>query len=159
MILTFRAGDFALLSQTAEYALRAIVCLAENPKQPKTSQQIAERTKVPSGYLSKVLQSLGRSGLVRSQRGLHGGFVLADDPKKMTVLDVVSAVDPIRRIESCPLGLESHGKNLCPLHRKLDDAMAEIESAFGSATLSDLLNDPNRNTPLCEMPNKRTTKR
>lgn len=138
-----------MISQTAEYALRAIVFLADQD-QPRTTQEIAERTQVPAGYLSKVLQSLSRSKLVSSQRGLHGGFVLVDSPENISVLQVVNAVDPVRRIHECPLGL--HGKYLCPLHRKLDDAARLIEEAFGETTILDLNSVPRSRRPLCTFP-------
>ncbi len=143
-----------LFSQTAEYALRAAVLLADRWDQPQTTRQIAEATRVPAGYLSKVLLSMSRGGVVLAQRGLGGGFVLSRPPDAITVLDVVNAVDPIRRIETCPLGLEKHGKNLCPLHRKLDDALASIESAFADTPLSELLEAPGRrkkHLPLCHV--------
>lgn len=140
-----------LFSQTAEYALRAAVHLAASHGQPQTNQQIAEATRVPAGYLSKVLQSLGRAGLVRAQRGIGGGFTLSREPAEVTVLDVVNAVDPVQRIVTCPLGLKSHGKNLCPLHRKLDDALATVEAAFGSTTLAEVLASPGQRRPLCDV--------
>ena len=64
-----------MISQTAEYALRAVVFLSMNVDAAFTTQQIAVATKVPAAYLSKVMQSLVRAGLVRSQRGLGGGFI------------------------------------------------------------------------------------
>ena len=140
-----------MISQTAEYALRAIVFLA-GQDEPQTTQQIAEVTRVPAGYLSKVLQNLAREGLVHSQRGLHGGFTLTKPPKRLTVWEVIDAVDPIQRIRSCPLGLKSHGANLCPMHRRLDDAMADVEKAFRRSTVAELLADPNPSKPLCEFP-------
>src|SRR5262245_46906388 len=118
-----------MFSQTAEYALRAVVYLAAQGGEPRTAQQIAEVTRVPAGYLSKVMQALSRAGLVHSQRGLGGGFTLAVPPADLTVLDVVQAVDPIRRIKSCPLGIKGH-VNLCPLHRRLDQAIALVEKAL-----------------------------
>lgn len=127
-----------MISQTAEYALRAIVFLARHDD-PSTTAEIARATHVPGGYLSKVMQSLCRSGLVRSQRGLHGGFTLVRAVKELTVLDVVNAVDPIQRIRTCPLGLEAHSEHLCPLHRQLDNAVALVEEAFQSTTIDDLL--------------------
>ncbi|MBI1367404.1 MAG: Rrf2 family transcriptional regulator [Planctomycetes bacterium] len=138
-----------MLSTTTEYALRAIVCLASSPEEPKTGQQLAKLTKVPAGYLAKVLKQLNRAGLIRSQRGLHGGSVLTRSPKKITMLDVVDAIEPIRRIEHCPLDLKSHIK-LCPLHRRLDDAIALIEKAFGTTTIDELLTEKTASTPLCE---------
>jgi Rrf2 family nitric oxide-sensitive transcriptional repressor len=140
-----------VISQTAEYALRAVVYLA-GCELPRTTQQIAEVTRVPAGYLSKVLQSLARAELVHSQRGLHGGFTLVKPPKKITVWEVIDAVDPIQRIRSCPLGLKAHGVNLCPMHRRLDDAMASVEKAFKSSTVAELLADPNPSKPLCDFP-------
>jgi Rrf2 family nitric oxide-sensitive transcriptional repressor len=140
-----------MISQTAEYALRAIVYLADEHQVPQTTQQIAEITRVPAGYLAKVMQGLSRAGLVHAQRGLHGGFSLAIPADKLTVLDVVQAVDPLRRIRHCPLGIEGH-ESLCPLHRRLDNAVAMVEKALGDTTIASLLLEPKRGKapkPLC----------
>lgn len=143
--------EFTLLfSQTAEYALRAVVWLATQPA-PRTTRQIAAVTKVPAGYLSKVLQALGRADLVRSQRGLHGGFTLGRTPDQITVLQAINAVDAIPRIRACPLGLDAHCEQLCPLHQRLDDALATVEQAFDHATIADLISHPSRIKPLCDI--------
>ncbi len=147
-----------MISQTAEYALRAVVFLASQ-NDPQTNQQIAAATRVPAGYLSKVLQNLARAELVQSQRGLHGGFTLLKQPKKISVWDVINAVDPLQRIRSCPLGLKSHGVNLCPMHRRLDDAMESVERAFRNSTVAELLADPNPSRPLCDFPHTTAKKR
>lgn len=140
-----------LFSQSTEYALRAAVWLAENEGRPQTTQQIADATRVPAPYLSKVLQSLGRARLVRGSRGVGGGFELTRNAAALSILDIVNAVDPIQRIKSCPLDLASHRVKLCPLHRKLDDAIAAIESTFCSTTLADVLGTGTRHKPLCEL--------
>ena len=131
-----------MLSQTTEYALRAILCLAQNNGAPQTANQIAESMKVPQDYLAKVMQGLGRAGLVLAQRGRGGGFVLASPAECISVLDVVNAVDPIRRIRACPLGLPQHRDALCPLHRKLDEALATVERAFADTCIADVLEAP-----------------
>lgn len=138
-----------MISQTAEYALRAIVFLADQSA-PRTTSEIAEKTQSPAGYLSKVMQSLTKAGLVHSQRGLHGGFVLSIAADDLTVLQVINAVEPIRRFHECPLGL--HGINLCPLHRKLDDAAQVIEETFGDTTIAELNRVPASRKPLCSFP-------
>ncbi|MFN0051894.1 MAG: RrF2 family transcriptional regulator [Planctomycetales bacterium] len=138
-----------MLSQTVEYALRAAVYLADQSSQPRTTEQIAEITCVPQAYLSKVMQGLARAGLVKSLRGVHGGFVLARRPDQMTILEVVNAVDPIQRIRTCPLGLSTHGVNLCPLHRRLDAALSSVEQAFAGTTLAEILAEPTGSVPLC----------
>ena len=139
-----------MFSQTAEYALRAAVWLAENEGHPQTTRQIAAATRVPAAYLSKCLQALGRAGLVHGARGAGGGFELTRGPGKVSVLDVVNAVDAIRRIKTCPLGLSAHSVRLCPLHKKLDDAFAAIEVSFRTTTLADVLGTNPRHRPLCE---------
>src|SRR5436305_2930284 len=104
-----------MISQTAEYALRAIVYLASKTEASQTTPEIAAATKVPAGYLAKVMQALGRAGLVHSQRGLGGGFVLAKAAGELTGLDGIQGVDPFRRIRRRPLGLNGR-INPCPLH-------------------------------------------
>ena len=138
-----------MFSTTTEYALRALVLLAMRHGSPQTAQQIAVTTKVPLDYLLKVLNSLGRAGLVNAQRGKHGGFSLANDPADTSILEIVQAVDPIKRITKCPLGLKAHGVRLCSLHRKLDDAMSHVEQAFATTTLADLIDDTETSRPLC----------
>lgn len=131
-----------MISQTTEYALRAVVFLAENKDGGQTTEQISTATQVPAAYLSKVLQQLSRAAIVQSQRGLRGGFTLKPAPSDLTVLAVVNAVDPIRRIRECPLGLPEHGTRLCKLHRQLDEASAMVEKAFGSCSIAELLTNP-----------------
>ena len=140
-----------MFSQTAEYAIRVVAFLAAERGRAATTRQIAAGTRVPEGYLAKVLQNLSRGGIVRSQRGLHGGSVLARPAEELTFYDVIQAVDPIRRITSCPLGLKSHGSVLCPVHRRLDGALALVERALQEARIADLLNEPSRSKPLCDV--------
>lgn len=140
-----------MFSQTAEYALRVVAYLASLDDHPATTRQLAASTRIPEGYLAKVIGSLNRAGLVISQRGLHGGSILARPPRDISVYDVVNAVSPIQRIRTCPLGIRSHGTTLCPLHRKLDDAIALVERTFRTSTIAELLNEPSRSKPLCDV--------
>lgn len=140
-----------MLSQTVEYALRAATYLATAPQQPRTVDQIAEVTHVPVAYLSKVLQQLAREGIVSSRRGTGGGFTLARNPSKLRILEIVQAVEPIQRIRTCPLGLPSHGRRLCPLHKRLDNALADMERAFAASTLAEILAEPAKSRPLCSL--------
>lgn len=138
------------VSQTAEYALRAVVWLAQNPGDPQTTQQLAEGTQVSVNYLPKVLQPLGRAGILTSQRGINGGYTLDRDPAELTLLEIVNCVDPVQRIKQCPLKLQTHTSGLCPLHRQLDEAVADVERRFGNATVASLLRENTGLKPLCE---------
>ena len=141
-----------MFSQTVEYALRAMIHLAASAPRACTTDQIATTTQVPRAYLSKVLQGLSQAGLVRSQRGLRGGISLGKTPETLTILEIVNAVEPLQRIRTCPLNLESHGTHLCPLHQRMDDAIAAVEEAFRETTLAELLAEPSASVPLCNFP-------
>lgn len=148
-----------MLPKTAEYALRAAYWLAHSPLQKHSADQLAVVTKVPRRYLNKVLLDLARSGLVRSQSGPGGGYSLARDAGAITILDVVTAVAPLQRIQGCPLGLKSH-TSLCPLHAELDKVYAAAEAAFARVTLAQLVDSTSDIVPLCEMlPSPPTTHR
>jgi len=141
-----------MFSQTVEYALRAVVHLADQSPSARTTDQIAIATRVPKAYLSKVLQGLCQAKIVQSKRGLGGGMLLTKSPADLTILEVVNAVEPIGRIRECPLGLAAHGVRLCPLHKRLDSALAMVEEAFRQTTLAEVLAEPTESYPLCEFP-------
>ncbi len=143
-----------MLSKTAEYALRAVTCLAEQQrcdKTPSSADRLAEVTQVPRRYLHRVLQSLVAAGLVHSRCGPRGGYELAKATETITILDVVNAVAPLVRIHACPLSLSSH-TTLCPLHAELDRAYAATEAAFARVTIAGLLNSTSPIVPLRESP-------
>lgn len=128
-----------MFSCTAEYALRAIVFLAMNQERSWPAADIAESTKIPAGYVSKVLQDLARAELLKARRGPNGGFALARNPSQISVLEAVNAVDRIERIHTCPLGIASHGRNLCRLHTHLDRAIAAAEQTLADVTVADMM--------------------
>jgi Rrf2 family protein len=150
-----RIMERVMISQTAEYALRAMVILLDRDKPLGSylaAQDIAARTKVPVDYMAKILNALVKSRLITAQRGRNGGCRPTRTASEITVLDIIQAVDPIRRIETCPLGIPSHGTQLCPLHRKLDDAIGAVEQAFRCTTIAELLSDSNPSKPFCDSP-------
>lgn len=137
-----------MFSQTAEYALRAATALAEAEAESPSAQglslsaaELAARTQVPAQYLSKVLQQLTRAGVVTALRGKYGGYRLSRSAQDTRILDVVNAVDPVSRIIKCPLGRPEHAHALCPLHREMDAALAEVGRRLAGQTLAGLLPD------------------
>lgn len=128
-----------MFAKTTEYALRAAVYLSENPNHLQTAQQVADATHTPTRYASRVLQLLVEAGLAVSQRGPTGGFGLSRRAADITLLDVVSAVEPVDRIPACPLGLVEHADELCPLHRTMDRVAKATEEILGAATLASVM--------------------
>lgn len=139
-----------MLNQTAEYALRAMSCLAYEPDRLMPTNELAEFTKVPQNYLAKVLQSLAQADLIVGRRGVGGGYRLAKPAEQISLLDVINAISPVERITACPLGLENHAGRLCPLHRRLDLAAKQIIDTFGGITLKDVISERDAARPLCD---------
>jgi Rrf2 family protein len=137
-----------MLSKTAEYALRAAVCLAAEHGSALSAEKLAEATRIPRRYLNRVLQDLAAAQIVQSKSGPGGGYALLADHHNLTILDVINAVAPIERIRTCPLGIAAHQK-LCPLHAELDRAFANIENAFSKVTIDKLLRSSSPVVPLC----------
>ena len=138
-----------MFSQTAEYALRAVVWLSANSDNgPVGNQRISAATQVPATYLAKILQELVKAGLVSSRRGAGGGFELACDASETTVYDVVNAVDPIDRFTDCPLKLATHSKKRCRMHASMDEAVEQVIEVLSNHTIEDLLHDKSRPKPL-----------
>ncbi len=127
-----------MITQTAEYALRAIVYLAGSDAARVKRSDIAEATQIPQDYLTKVLKELDHAGLVQSRRGPGGGYRLMQSAEEMSVFDVIIAVSALPRIETCPLGIKEHVK-LCPLHKKLDEAAELVEKAYREASIAELI--------------------
>ena len=131
-----------MLSQTVEYSLRAIVWL---PWRRSADQSRDRRRNAGSCWIPGEGHAVPRArqtgdGAARKERRI----LLTRAADQISVLDVVNAVEPMRRIRSCPLGIAAHGTNLCPLHKRLDAAMETVERAFGESCIADLLSDARR---------------
>ncbi len=117
----------APLSQTAEYALRAMAYLAVPREEAVRASDLADAIAVPSHYLSKVLRRLVEAGLLESQRGHGGGFALARPAASIRFSEVLAAVDAIPTGNRCAFGWgDCDARNPCPLHpawSRLNDAM------------------------------------
>ncbi len=129
-----------MLSGTAEYALRAIVYLAQHPEGPVRAGDLAAAASVPQNYLSKVLHELARQGVLTSSRGKHGGFRLAIDPERLTLQRVVAPFDEVTQRKRCVLGRpECSDRRPCPAHHRWKSVAEEINRFFRETTVADLL--------------------
>jgi Rrf2 family protein len=124
-----------LLSQTAEYALRAMAWLAlESPKVPVRAKDLAESTGIPLPYLSKILRRLVVAELLDSQKGQGGGFALARPPREISFEAVLTAIDAYPEQGRCAFGLGDCGDlNPCPLHDSWT-RLSNVVHGWASAT-------------------------
>ncbi|QDT12028.1 RrF2 family transcriptional regulator [Planctomycetes bacterium K23_9] len=131
-----------MFSQTSEYALRAVVWLAEHRNEgPVGNKRIASDTQVPASYLSKILHDLASAGFLSSRRGVGGGFQLIISPDELTMLDVVNAVDPLKRITFCA-HVSKSSEPMCPMHQRLNQAIGLVQQTLGDATIAEVMQSP-----------------
>ncbi len=131
------------VSTRGDYASRALLSLALHRSEGPTSvRDIAERTGLPQPYLEQILLALKGAGLVRSKRGVGGGYVLAQEPEEMSLARIVSAVDgPIQAGDfgqphtdgSC----DHEGQ--CVLLAIWHDVGAQMKSLLDDYSLADLV--------------------
>ncbi|MCG3151363.1 MAG: putative HTH-type transcriptional regulator [bacterium] len=104
-----------MLSTTTEYALRALSHLAaQGPGASRRSQEIAEETAIPANYLSKILRSLATAGILRSARGVGGGYALARPMEQIHLIEIAELFDGVRAIPHCVLGSNFECSDVTP---------------------------------------------
>ncbi|MCY2687152.1 RrF2 family transcriptional regulator [Salinimicrobium sp. TH3] len=108
-----------MLSSSSKYAVNAVLYLAvhSNDKNKIRAKEIAEAIKLPSPFLSKLLQSLSRENLISSSKGPTGGFYLTKQALNTPLIEVVNIIDGTSRLEDCVLGLKKcSSEQPCPVH-------------------------------------------
>jgi Rrf2 family protein len=129
-----------MLSQTAEYALRATVWLAEHPAGPVRVRDLARSLHVPQNYLSKTMHQLARAGVVTSIRGKQGGFRLARSPHAIRLIDIVGLFEPLADRRTCVLGRAvCSDATPCQAHERWKEVTRVTGAFFSGTTLGDLM--------------------
>lgn len=131
------------LSKKVEYGLIAIRHIAaRGPGDPVSAKEIADKYGIPFEMLAKILQRLTKAGLVLSVHGVHGGYSLARRPEETPVSAIINAIDGSRPVIAQCLseGPESCGVfSTCTIKSPLTKVQANIERAFSSMTLSEIV--------------------
>jgi Rrf2 family protein len=132
-----------MLSQTAEYALRAALYLArEQNCRPVTADTIARALGAPPNYMSKTLNALAKAGILSGMRGPTGGFMLIRDPEQLTVADVIGTFDEPAPRPTCLLGgRPCSADRPCQAHVRWKAVTAAMREPLTSTTVADLLTD------------------
>jgi len=127
-------------SAGTEYAIRAVLCVAQS-KGSLFIREIAEQEGVPKSFLSKLVQSLAREGLLEARRGLHGGIRLARTKEKISILDILEACEGPLRSPTCLLNHMAHcpREASCPIHEVWQKAQEGMMKVLSETKLSDLI--------------------
>ena len=143
-----------MLTQTADYALRALVYLAHSPEDGyHQTRDLAKSLNVPANYLGKILQLLGHKLIVESQRGMNGGFRLSRLPEQIRLYDVMLAIGALPSDHECPLLTGSRQIELCRVHRRFQAMTAQYIQFLKNTTLEEVM-QPDSIPACCPVPDR-----
>lgn len=129
-----------MLSKSCEYGLRAVLYLASLDQNGYVSiGTISEELDISFPFLTKIFQKLNDAGLLSSQRGPKGGVALTRAPEKVSLHEIVVAIDGDDLFEECVLGLPGcKDDNPCPLHERWADERDRVEQMFRDTSLAEM---------------------
>jgi Rrf2 family protein len=130
------------ITRQADYAVRAVLYLArlDNTERAATST-VAEEQRIPPSFLAKIISQLSIAGLLHTSRGARGGVTLAREPKEISLLEVIEAIDgPIQLNECVGEGGTCSFEDDCPLRPVWCEAQDELVMRLRGTDFQQLLN-------------------
>lgn len=129
-----------VITRATEYAIRTVVYLAKQPPDDIVlKKDICRTQEVTPAFLTKILQPLIKAGIVSSQRGVGGGFLLARDPREITILDLLEAEEGPLNLNHCLIekGLCERDPS-CTVHQLWGEAQEAMMNVLRSRSIADL---------------------
>lgn len=131
-----------LITRASEYAILSLIVLSK-ASSPVDSDTLSRQLSIPKSFLAKILQSMAKQGILKSYKGVNGGFALLLEPEDISMLQIMSSVegkaptvfDCAPSLESCPLDKGS----LCSIWPFLNKLQGKIDSFLAELTLADVL--------------------
>jgi Rrf2 family protein len=144
-----------MLSATCKYGIRAVIFIASRPDQKTNTglKEIADNLRIPQPYLAKILQVLSRKKILHSSKGPHGGFHLLIPAEKLTLMDIIEAIDSGDFFDSCYVtgekcNFDKPDNGVCILHNDLRKEKDNLAKFFSSKTIGDIVNQVTQNPEL-----------
>jgi len=133
-----------LITRASEYAILSLILLAK-AKTPQDSETLSRELSISKSFLAKILQSLAKNGILKSYKGVNGGFVLALEPRQINMLEIMSCVegkapavfDCVSSLNDCP----SDKANICSIWPFLNKLQGKIDLFLAELTLHDILKE------------------
>jgi len=138
---------FKIYSKGCEYALRALTKISpQRAQEPFLAKDLCRRSKVPESSTRKVFQKLVHEGLLIAVPGPGGGYKLSKEPKEISLLNIVKAIDGEGAFEKCIMGFAECGKSKpCPVHETWKKVKIRMLKEMEDQTLAQLINVVSRN--------------
>lgn len=134
-----------MFTKSCEYGIRAIIYIAQQSQAGMrvSLKHVAEAIDSPVAFTAKILQSLAKNQLISSTKGATGGYqISADQLNKMTLLDVVNAIDGNQIYNRCGLGLKACNANKpCPMHHQFKKIRDELKIMLETTSINELVNN------------------
>jgi Rrf2 family protein len=137
-----------ILSRACTYGIQAVVYTAtQNSNGYVSIAKAARELNIPFAFLTKVLQTLTDNKLLLSKRGANGGIMLARPADRISLLDIVAAIDGLSVFEECILGLPGCGHAApCPMHQHWALQREKLRNHFSNTTLADIAHNVRERT-------------
>jgi Rrf2 family protein len=126
------------LSKKADYGLIALKHLARHADESVSAREIAKEYRIPGELLAKIMQRLARKGLVVSQQGTHGGYLLGRDPSRISIVDVIEALDGPIGITPCERGSSCEQMEKCSVKDPLMAVRAKMVRVLSDTSIYEL---------------------
>jgi Rrf2 family protein len=127
-----------MFSKTCEYAIRAMIFIAQKSKAGKKVgiKEIAKAIDSPESFIAKILQTLCRNDLLLSMKGPTGGFYLDEQSLQCSLADIVKVIDGDKIFTGCGLGLKQCSEtHPCPIHHEFRSVRKGIHTMLENAKL------------------------
>jgi Rrf2 family protein len=128
-----------LITRDTDYAMRALVYMAARKNKVTSVSQLVEKIKIPRPFLRKLLQRLNKEGILKSSKGQRGGFVLAVEPQKIFLTELIRIFQGDFSLNECLFKKEPCPKTgICPLNKAIDAIEKDVLEKLKSITVASL---------------------
>ncbi len=133
-----------LITRASEYAILSLIVLSKSDT-PIDSETLSQNLSIPKSFLAKILQSLAKNDILKSYKGVNGGFILAKEPSQINMLKVMSSVEgKVPAVFDCTSstnGCPSDKSEICSILPFLNKLQGKIDFFLAELTLADILKE------------------
>lgn len=129
------------LSKKVEYGILALQYIANNPEQKASAREMSDVLNIPFEFLSKTLQQLMRKGLIQSQKGFQGGYILSRDPNLISIAEIIDALEENTNLVNCIDDPEDSCNRVtdCTIKHNINGLQKEINKVFEKMTIAEMV--------------------
>jgi len=129
-----------LITRDTDYALRSLIYIAGKKNKITSVTELVRKIKIPRPFLRKLLQRLNKEGILKSSKGQNGGFILAQEPNKIYLADLIKIFQGSLRLNECLFKKAPCPQSrICPLNKIIENIEKDVVSKLSLITVASLL--------------------